>query len=580
MEANQDKIVVLKVFAPWCKACKALGPRFLSVVNDKKYAKFPVLFADLSVVANKDFVKKIGVVALPSVQFYAGTDGLVDNFPCGPSKVGILKRKLAQVSCGNDHTNCPVCLINIGLVCVRVLLYLVLQLIRERVDPKTLGLKEVEKTVEDDEESQPCAERSILDETAKEETEFMVAGVKVSEEQMDFLRNGVPYFKDFSDEEFFGLMKKARLQSFDPGNVIMKEGKRGRTFYVIQSGEVDVYVHAGFEDPLTTPPNYLGAMVNRLKKGDYFGERALITGERRAASIRAEVKTRCFAFDIKDIPASSVLSGQGNASEDRIREVNNKYGVDVRDMDLVQLTRQLEAAKLGSQVRGSVNSPERIKGVDFEDDSPSVPKEISIRNKPVSLELGVTNEAIIPLLLRFKLVRHAARCFDYISEMRPKWGDPGTRRRRTKLLEMLTESQREEFTEVFKLVDASGDNVIHLLELKRVMESIGEDKTDEELQDMIKTGGNSALNGEEVISYDDFMGIMAEAEFYNLFKDTFKSLDKEESGFVKASDLERVLCGMQGLMSDDRASIINVEDMDMMISYEQFSSMLLGTAGL
>jgi calmodulin/calcium-binding protein CML len=73
------------------------------------------------------------------------------------------------------------------------------------------------------------------------------------------------------------------------------------------------------------------------------------------------------------------------------------------------------------------------------------------------------------------------------------------------------------------------------------------------------------------------MGIMAEADFYHLFKDTFASLDKYNSGFVKASELDRVLCGMRDLISDDRKSIIDVDDKDMMIDYEQFSKMLLGT---
>ena len=80
----------------------------------------------------------------------------------------------------------------------------------------------------------------------------------------------------------------------------MKEGMPGRTFYVIDSGEVEISVKGAFEDPLTTPKGYLGAVVNRLGKNDYFGERSLITRQPRAASIRATEKTRCFTFDESD----------------------------------------------------------------------------------------------------------------------------------------------------------------------------------------------------------------------------------------------------------------------------------------
>ena len=69
----------------------------------------------------------------------------------------------------------------------------------------------------------------------------------------------------------------------------------------------------------------------------------------------------------------------------------------------------------------------------------------------------------------------------------------------------------------------------------------------------------------------------AEAEFYHLFLDIFASLDEQGSGFVKARELDRVLCGVRDLISDDRKSVIDVDDKDMLIDYEQFARMLLGT---
>ena len=176
------------------------------------------------------------------------------------------------------------------------------------------------------------------------------------------------------------------------------------------------------------------------------------------------------------------------------------------------------------------------------------------------------------------MIRHATRCFDYIMTTTPKWGDDGSQRRRNMLVNRLTAAQQEEFQEVFHVIDQSGDGEISLMELKRVMDSVGEQKTDAEIQAMIANSHAGVMDGKEVITLQDFMGIAAEAEFYHLFKDTFASLDKHDSGFVKASDLDRVLCGMRDLISDDRKSIIDVEDKDMMIDYEQFSKMLLGSS--
>ena len=76
---------------------KGLEPKFIQVSKDPNYSKLPLLFAQMSVQDNKEFIKSLGVLALPSVHIYAGVEGLVENFPCGPSKVPILKKKIAQV---------------------------------------------------------------------------------------------------------------------------------------------------------------------------------------------------------------------------------------------------------------------------------------------------------------------------------------------------------------------------------------------------------------------------------------------------------------------------------------------------
>lgn len=531
LEENPDKLVVVKFFAPWCKACKVLEPKFLSIVKDPQYQDLPIVFSDLSVAGNKEYLKHLGVLALPSIQFYAGKEGgLVESFPCGPSKVPILKQKLAQ-------------------------------LVHERIDPLTRKLKALAPTTE---ETEPCAARSLM--TGRNGT-LTVGGVEVSDAKIAFLRTSIPYFADFTDEEFFKLMSKAKLLSFEQSSIIMREGKPGKTFYVIDSGEVEISCRTAFADPLTTPSSYLGTVINKFGPNEYFGERSLITGEPRAASVVAWKKTRCFAFNINDIPSSSILSGKGEVSEYRLQQVNNKYGVDFGEVSTM-LKAQLDASTMGSQVRGSVNTPELIRGVDTDDD-------LLVENHSPSVIVSPDNQIIIPLLVKFRMIRHAARCFDYIMTTQPRWGDKGTQRRRSMLVQRLTKAQREEFVDVFKIIDQSKRGEISLLDLKRVMESIGDAKSDVELQAMIS---NTSMDGKEVITQKDFLGIMAEADFYHLLKDTFASMDKYNSGFVKASELDRVLCGMRDLISDDRKSIIDVDDKDMMIDYEQFSKMLLGTS--
>merc|ERR1711862_291256 len=71
---NQDKIILLKFFAPWCRACKGLAPKYIALAKDPKLEDLPLVFAEMSIANNKDFVKSLDVLALPSVQFYIGCE--------------------------------------------------------------------------------------------------------------------------------------------------------------------------------------------------------------------------------------------------------------------------------------------------------------------------------------------------------------------------------------------------------------------------------------------------------------------------------------------------------------------------
>lgn len=524
-----DKIVILKFYAPWCRACKGLEPKFIQICKDKKYKGLPLVFAQLSVAHSKEYVKALGVLALPSVHIYAGREGLVENFPCGPSKVPVLKKKIAQV-------------------------------VNQKVDPKTYELKEV---CESGDETEPCADRTIAGTGTV--TKLSVGDVVVSQETMDYVKT-IPFFLDLSEEEFDTLMRKSTYSTFEAGSIIMKQGMPGETFYVIDNGAVEICVKGAFEDPLTTPSGYLGTTVNQLNRNNYFGERSLITGQPRAASIRAVDKTRCFTFDMADIPHSSSLSGRRDPTKERIEEVNDKYGVDYYNIDMIGT--QFEDASKASQVRGSMNRPGIIKGVDTDDDDIDDTDTVEYSS----------NDMVLTLLVRFKLLRQAGRCFEYILQTKPQWGDAGELSRRSLLVSKLTPAQRSEFMDVFKLIDSDHDGTISMPEMKKALDVIDNDsRSDTEIMEMINKADPS-VDGNSVITATEFIGVMAEAEFYYLFKETFATMDPQNTGYVQAGKLDNILCGLRDLISDDRKSIIDVEDKDMLIDYETFSRMMIGSS--
>jgi len=77
-------------------------------------------------------------------------------------------------------------------------------------------------------------------------------------------------------------------QKYSPGQTIIREGDPGESFFILESGEAAVYKEADKGNILTT-----------YKKGDYFGELALLNDKPRAASVVAqgEVKVATLGKD-------------------------------------------------------------------------------------------------------------------------------------------------------------------------------------------------------------------------------------------------------------------------------------------
>jgi calmodulin len=268
---------------------------------------------------------------------------------------------------------------------------------------------------------------------------------------------------------------------------------------------------------------------------DYFGERALSTGQPLAASFRAREKCRIFAFPVDIIPESSILSKKRRATQEMIRELDQRYIL-----------------------------PNDYQPPAYESDADS---------------------RILDLLVRFKQIRQAARCFSYIMQTEPRWNDPTEIARRAMLVSKLSESQRKEFEDVFEMVDVKKSGMVSLLEMRQFMNTAREKKTDAELMAMIYRANpaysqtNPEFSNTATITRNEFLGVMAEAEFYNLFTETFQQLDRENTGYVRAGELSEVLGGVQDLIPDEKKiNLIDVEDSDMLIDYEQFSRMLLGAA--
>ena len=95
-----------------------------------------------------------------------------------------------------------------------------------------------------------------------------------------------PLFEDLSRKELEQLARHADDLEVEAGTTLTREGERGREFFVILEGEVDI--------------TRGGSQLGTMRPGDFIGEIALIEDIPRTATATAKTPVRFF-----------VLSAQG-----------------------------------------------------------------------------------------------------------------------------------------------------------------------------------------------------------------------------------------------------------------------------
>jgi len=105
----------------------------------------------------------------------------------------------------------------------------------------------------------------------------------VPDPSLDLIR-GVPLFAE-ADESFLQRLAGEFMErTYAAGETIAEEGEAGRTFIVIERGEVTVTVH--------------GEEVGRLGPGDSFGEMALIDKSARSATVKADTEVHGYQLPV------------------------------------------------------------------------------------------------------------------------------------------------------------------------------------------------------------------------------------------------------------------------------------------
>lgn len=131
----------------------------------------------------------------------------------------------------------------------------------------------------------------------------------------------VPLLSSLTPYERSKIADALESQKFPAGHTIIREGDPGHSFFLLESGEAVAY-RAGNETP-----------VKHYKKGDFFGELALLNDAPRAASVVSETEVKVATLGKS---AFQRLLGPVEGIMRRTKYVGVKSGVE--EMDPLQVS--------------------------------------------------------------------------------------------------------------------------------------------------------------------------------------------------------------------------------------------------
>jgi hypothetical protein len=97
-----------------------------------------------------------------------------------------------------------------------------------------------------------------------------------------------PLFKDFTVDEMVAVIQGLKLLTFEPRQIILREGQPGDAMYMLTAGSAKAYVRnaSGKQE-----------LVGELHEGAFFGEVAVLTGRPRTATVVAATHCELLELD-------------------------------------------------------------------------------------------------------------------------------------------------------------------------------------------------------------------------------------------------------------------------------------------
>jgi len=143
----------------------------------------------------------------------------------------------------------------------------------------------------------------------------------------------------------------------------------------------------------------------------------------------------------------------------------------------------------------------------------------------------------------------------------------------------LSEDEVADLKEAFSMFDIDGDGTITIVELKEVMKSLGQNPTEKELKQMIKSVDD---NGDNEIDFEEFLILMSSKKPSSddpdkELRDAFAVFDDDNSGSISRLELKKLMKNLGQALSDAELDAMMDEvdtDGDGEIDFSEFKNMM------
>lgn len=98
----------------------------------------------------------------------------------------------------------------------------------------------------------------------------------------------IPALNTLAETELHELLRHSEVETFEPGDLILKEGGYDGRIYYLLSGRVKIVKRSK-------------TLIELQRIGDLFGEMGFLEGKASSASVYAVTTASCLAVDVADV---------------------------------------------------------------------------------------------------------------------------------------------------------------------------------------------------------------------------------------------------------------------------------------